>query len=137
MTKKEVEQYQNLNAKVEEQARLILSMFNPLGEKESYLKLDFDDSANFEPKIKIWCTGCSDNGEYNDFEVYPKSYLYMSRKELATEKKRIDDEREELIKKISNIVSKEAEKREKRNRDARYKRYLKLKEEFEKKEEQQ
>ena len=131
MTKKEVERYQNLNAKVEEQARLILSIFNPLWGKESYLKLDFDDSANFGPKIKIWRTGCGNNGEYNDFEVYPKSYLYMSNEELLAEKKRIDDEREELIKKTEMFAKKAAEKREKRNRDARYKRYLKLKEEFE------
>lgn len=132
MTKKEVEQYQNLDVKIEEQARLILFMFNPLGEKESYLKLDFDDFANFGPKIRIWRTGYGSNGEYNDFEDYPKSYLYMSKEELAAEKKKLDDEQEELIKKISSIAAKEAEKREKRKRDARYKRYLKLKEEFEK-----
>jgi len=134
MTKKEVEQYQNLNDKIEEQVHLILSMFNPLREKESYLKFDFDDSANFGPKIRIWYTRCSDDGEYNDFEVYPKSYLYMSKEKLTAEKKRLDDEREELIKKTEMLARKAAEKREKRNRDARYKRYLKLKEEFEGKE---
>lgn len=133
MTKEEVEQYQNLNAKLEKQARLILSMFSPLRGNESYLKLDFDDSANFVPKIRIWYILHSDDGEHNGFMRYPKSYLYMSKKELAAEKKRLDDEREELITKISNIAKKAAEKREKRNRDSRYKRYLKLKEEFEKK----
>ena len=131
MTNDEVEQYQNLDVKVEEQARLILYIFNPLLGKESYLKLDFDEFANFGPKIRIWRTGCNSNGEYNDFEVYPKSYLYMSKEELAAEKKKLDDEQEKLIKKISSIANKAAEKREKRNRDARYRRYLKLKEEFE------
>ena len=135
MTNDEVEQYQNLDVKVEEQAKLILSMFNPLGEKASYLKLDFDGFANLGNKIRIWYILHSDDGEYNQFVYYPKSYLYMSKKELAAEKKRLDDEREELINKISSITSKAAEKREKRNRDARYRRYLKLKEEFEGKEE--
>ena len=134
MTEKEVEQYQNLNAKEDEQAMFILSIFNPLGKNESYLKLEFDDIANFGPKIKIWYTGWENNGEYNDFEDYPKSYLYMSNEELVAEKKRLDDEHEELIKKISSIAEKAAKKREKRNRDARYKRYLKLKEDFESKE---
>ena len=131
MTEKEVEQYQNLNVKMEKQARLILSMFNPLREK-SYLKLDFDSFANLGNKIRIWYILHSDDEEYNQFVYYPKSYLYMTKKELVAEKKKIDDEREELIKKISSIAAKAAEKREKRNRDARYKRYLKLKEEFEK-----
>lgn len=134
MTEKEVKQYQNLNAKVDEQAEFILSMFYPLGDKEFYLKLDFDDFASFGPKIRIWYTGCSDNGKYNEFVRYHESYLYMSKKELAAEKKRLDDEHEELIKKISSIAEKAAKKREKRNRDARYRRYLKLKEEFEGKE---
>lgn len=131
MTKKEVEQYKNLDVKIEEQARLILSIFNPLWDTESFLKLDFDEFANFGPKIRIWRTGCGSNGEYNDFEDYPESYLYMSKKELATKKKKLDDEREELIKKTEMLARKAVEKREKRNRDARYKRYLKLKEEFE------
>lgn len=135
MTNDEVEQYQNLNVKVEKQARLILSMFSPLRGNESYLKLDFDSFANLGNKIRIWYILHSDDGEHNGFMRYPKSYLYMSKKELASEKKKIDDEREELITKISDIAKKAAEKREKRNRDARYKRYLKLKEEFEGKEE--
>ena len=97
MTDDEVEQYENLDVKVEEQARLILFVFNPLGEKESYLKLDFDDFANFGPKIRIWYTGYGENWEYNDFKVYPKSYLYMSKEELLAEKKRLEDEQEELI----------------------------------------
>ena len=134
MTEKEVEQYQDLNAKVDEQAMFILSVFNPLRKNESYLKLEFDDIANFGPKIRIWYTGYGETGQYNEFEDYPKSYLYMSKEELAAEKKRLDDEQEELIKKISSIAEKAAEKREKRKRDARYKRYLKLKEEFEGKE---
>ena len=134
MTKKEVERYQNLNVKMEEQANLILSMFRSLGEKESYLKLEFDDIANFGPKIRIWYTGYGETGQYNEFEDYPKSYIYMSKEELAAEKKRLDDEQEERIKQIAFIAAKAAEKREKRNRDARYRRYLKLKEEFEGKE---
>lgn len=134
MTEKEVEQYQNLKVKVDERARFILSMFHPLGNKEPYLKLEFDDIANFGPKIRIWYTGYGDTGQYNEFVDYPKSYLYMSKEELVAEKKRLDDEQEELIKKVSELAAKAAEKREKRNRDARYKRYLKLKEEFEGKE---
>ena len=135
MTHDELEQYQNLNVKAEEQAKLILSMFRSLGEKESYLKLEFMDFANFGPKIRIWYTGCSDNGDYNDFEDYPKSYLSMSKEELAAEKKKLDDEQEERIKKLADLANKAAENREKRKRDAEYKRYLKLKEKFEGKEE--
>jgi len=142
MTKKQIAQYQELEAQLIVQAELIMSIFHPLNDREHVTKVEFDEGHPSEPWINIWyyldCHGVN----CDNYFLCPESYLGMTEDELKAEKKRLKEEEERKKaeraakakatreKRKVEKAKKEAEKKAREN-DERYKKYLELKAEFE------
>ena len=145
MTEKQIAQYQELRARLMVQAELIMSVFNPLNDREQVTKVEFNEGHVMGPQIEILYHGYSYEEDYDEFFSCPKRYLGMTEDELKAEKKRLKEEEE---RKKAERVAKAKAAREKRKaekakreaekkvseKDERYKKYLELKAEFEGKE---
>ena len=140
MTEKQIEQYQELDARLIVQAELIMSIFNPLSDRESVTKVEFEMGHTDEPWIDIWYHGYHwSDDDSDEYFSCPMRYLGMTEDELKTEKTRI---KEEEKRKRAERAAKAKATREKRKaereaakkakeKDERYRKYLELKKEFE------
>lgn len=142
MTSKQLAQYRELRAELIVQAELIMTVFNPLNDREYVTGVEFEMGHPLGPQVEIHYTGYAYGEDYNEFFACPESYFNMTADELKAEKARIVEEekrkREERAakakaareKRKAEKAKKEAEKKNK-EKDERYKKYLELKKEFE------
>ena len=142
MTAKQIAQYLELRANLIVQAELIMSVFNPLNDRENVTEVEFDEGHPMGPQIEIYYDGYAYGEDYHEFFPCPERYLGMTADELKAEKERI---KEEEKRKKAERAAKAKATREKRKaereaakkvkeKDERYKKYLELKAEFEGKE---
>ena len=136
MTEKQIAQYQELTASLIAQAKLILSVFSRLSNRELVTRVEFDDQDVCDEKlIHIWCHGSSYGVAYDDFYTYPRSYLCMTADELKAEKARLAEEEErkkaEMVALAKASWEKRVAEKERKEKEKRHKKYLKLKAEFE------
>lgn len=142
MTGKELSQYRELRANLIVQAELIMSVFNPLNDREHVTEVEFDMGHPFGPQIEICYDGYAYGEDYHEFFPCPESYLGMTEDELKAEKTRLAEEekRKKAEKAAKAKAAREKRKAEKAKKEAekkasekneRYKKYLELKKEFE------
>lgn len=136
MSSKELDQYQKLNASLIGQAELILSVFNPISNRERVTGVEFFDKDGGDEKlINVWCHSSSYGIAYDDFYTYPRSYLCMTVDELKSEKVRLAEEEKrekaEMVAMIKASWEKRVAEKEREKKEKRRKKYLKLKAEFE------
>ena len=142
MSRKQIAQYQELQASLTVQAELIMSIFSPLNDREQVTKVEFDEGHPLGPQIEIIYSGYSYGEDYTEFFRCPESYLGMTADELKAEKKRLkeEEERKKAEKAAKAKATREKRKAEKeatkkvKEKEERYKKYLELKAEFEGKE---
>lgn len=142
MTGEELAQYRELRGNLTAQAELVMSIFDPLNDREHVTEVEFDMEHPCGPHIHIWYDGYAYGEDYHEFFPCPENYLGMTEDDLRAEKKRIEEEekkkREERAakakatkeKRKAEKAKKEAEKKV-LEKDERYKKYLELKAEFE------
>lgn len=138
MTEKQIAQYQELDAMLTVQAELIMSVFNPLNNREYVSEVEFNMGHPNEPWIDICYFGYAYGEDYNESFSCPERYLGMTEDELRAEKKRLkeEEERKKAEKAAKAKAAREKRKAEKakkeaKEKDERYKKYLELKAEFE------
>lgn len=139
MTSKELAQYRELHACLIVQAELIMSIFNPLGDREYVSKVEFEMGHPDCPWINIWYN--NSHWEDDDEEYYscPESYFGMTEDELRAERARLveEEKRKKAERAAKAKATREKRKAEKEaekkvgEKDERYKKYLELKAEFE------
>ena len=145
MSSKELAQYRELRACLIVQAELIMSVFNPLNDREYVSEVEFNMGHPNEPWIDICYFGYAYGEDYNESFSCPERYLGMTEDELRAEKARIVEEEKrkkaeraakakaDREKRKAEKAKKEAEKKD-NEKNERYQKYLELKAEFEGKE---
>lgn len=142
MTKKQIAQYLELKTSLIAQAELIMSIFNPLSDREHVTEVKFEIGHPDGPMIDIWYQISHwDEDSYDCFSC-PERYLGMTEDALRAEKKHLEEEKK---RKLAERAAKAKATREKRKaekakkeakkknieKDERYRKYLELKKEFE------
>ncbi len=142
MTSEELAKYRELHACLMVQAELIMSIFNPLGDREYVLKVEFEMGHPDCPWVNIWYNISNWGDDDEEYYSCPESYFDMTADELKAEKARIvEEEKRKKAEKAAKAkaarekrkaekAKKEAEKKDK-EKDERYRKYLELKAEFE------
>lgn len=142
MSSKKLAQYRELRAELIVQSELIMSIFNPLNDREYVTGVEFEMGHPLGPQVEIHYTGYAYGEDYNEFFACPESYFNMTADELRAEKTRIvEEEKRKKAEKAAKAkaawekrkaekAKKEAEKKD-NEKNERYQKYLELKKEFE------
>ena len=142
ISSKELAQYRELRAELIVQSELIMSIFNPLNDREYVTGVEFEMGHPLGPHVEIHYYGYAYGEDYNEFFSCPESYFGMTADELKAEKERIveEEKRKRAEKAAKAKAYREKRKAEKAKKEAekkgiekneRYKKYLELKTEFE------